>query len=94
MEKSDISVLSDRLKIKQDKFRYFQRYQENIKRTHDFYDPYDCPNLDRHQWEMKCQAEMSQNKYVLKALQHEIIELRSEIKKLQRKQNNKKQKQL
>ena len=88
MEKSDISVLSDRLKIKQDKFRYFQHCQESLKREHDIYDPYDCPNLDRHQWEMQCQREMSQNKYTLKTLQREIIKLRSEIKKLQRKQNN------
>lgn len=88
MKKSDISVLNARLKIKQDKFRYFQHYQEDLKRRHDMYDPYDCPNLDRRQWEMQCQSEMSQNKYTLKALQQEIIELRSEIKKLQRKQNN------
>ena len=36
---------------------------------------------------MDCQREMSQNKYMLRKLQKEIIELRNKIKKIQRKQN-------
>ena len=88
MDRSEISKLNEQLKTKQVLFRYYQYGQENLKRVHDYFDPYDNPGLDREQWEMKCQMEMSENKYTLRNLQKEIIELRSKIKKIQRKQND------
>lgn len=87
MNRSEISKLNERLKVKQVLFRYYQHTQENLKRAHNYFDPYDNPGLNREQWEMKCQIEMSQNKYILRNIQKEIKELRSKIKKIQRKQN-------
>lgn len=87
MDRSEISILNSILKTKQDLFRSYQFDQELLKRKHDLWDIYINKTCSKNDFQMKCQMEMSQNKYMLRKLQKEIIELRSKIKKIQRKQN-------
>lgn len=87
MDRSEISILNSILKTKQDLFRSYQFDQELLKRKHDLWDIYINETYSKNDFQMKCQMEMSQNKYMLRKLQKEIIELRSKIKKIQRKQN-------
>ena len=87
MDRSEISILNSILKSKQDLFRSYQFDQELLKRKHDLWDIYINETYSKNDFQMKCQMEMSQNKYMLRKLQKEIIELRSKIKKIQRKQN-------
>lgn len=87
MDRSEISMLNSILKSKQDLFKYYQFNQELLKRKHDLWDIYTNETYSKNDFQMDCQKEMSQNKYMLRKLQKEIIELRSKIKKIQRKQN-------
>lgn len=87
MDRSEISILNSILKSKQDLFRNYQFDQELLKRKHDLWDIYINETYSKNDFQIDCQKEMSQNKYMLRKLQKEIIELRNKIKKIQRNQN-------
>jgi len=84
MKYKEISDANKKMSQLKEKFRYWQRGTENIKKR--IYDPYET-ELDRHQWEMHNQYEILDNRYVLKDLENEIKELRKTIKKMNREQN-------
>ena len=86
MENKEISDANRKLIQLKEKFRYWQLDTENIKER--IYDPYET-ELDRHQWEMRNQYEILENRVVLKDIEKEIKELRKTIKKLNREQNAK-----
>jgi len=84
MKYKDISEAYKKMSQLKEKFRYWQLGTENIKKR--IYDPYET-ELDRHQWEMRNQYEILENRCVLKDLENEIKELRKTIKKMNREQN-------
>jgi len=84
MKYEDISEAYKKMSQLKEKFRYWQLGTENIKKR--IYDPYET-ELDRHQWEMRNQYEILENRCVLKDLENEIKELRKTIKKMNREQN-------
>lgn len=84
MKYKDISEAYKKMSQLKEKFRYWQLGTENIKKR--IYDPYET-ELDRHQWEMRNQYEILENRCVLKDLENEIKELRKIIKKMNREQN-------
>jgi hypothetical protein len=84
MKYKEISDANRKLIQLKEKFRYWQLGTENIKER--IYDPYET-ELDRHQWEMRNQYEILENRVVLKDIEKEIKELRKTIKKMNREQN-------
>ena len=84
MKYKEISDANRKLIQLKEKFRYWQLGTENIKER--IYDPYET-ELDRHQWEMRNQYEILENRVVLKNIEKEIKELRKTIKKMNREQN-------
>ena len=73
----------------QDNFRYYQRQQEQLKRDHDIYDPYNSHEWDKHEWQMAYQYQIADTKWMLKTIQKDIIELKKIIRKLNQEQNKK-----
>ncbi len=73
----------------QDSFRYYQHQQEQLKRDHDMYDPYNSNEWDKHEWQMAYQYQISDTKWMLKNIQKDIIELKKIIRKLNKEQNKK-----
>lgn len=86
MKYKEISEAYKQLQNLKAKFRYWQLGTENIKKR--IYDPYET-ELDRHQWEMRNQYEILENRYVLKNIENEIKEVRKTIKKMNKEQNQK-----
>jgi len=84
MKYKEISDANRKLIQLKEKFRYWQLGTENIKER--IYDHYET-ELDRHQWEMRNQYEILENRVVLKDIEKEIKELRKTIKKMNREQN-------
>ena len=84
MKYKEISDANRKLIQLKEKFRYWQLGTENIKER--IYDPYET-ELDRHQWEMRNQYEILENRVILKNIEKEIKELRKTIKKMNREQN-------
>lgn len=84
MKYKEISDANRKLIQLKEKFRYWQLGTENIKER--IYDPYET-ELDRHQWEIRNQYEILENRVVLKDIEKEIKELRKTIKKMNREQN-------
>ena len=73
----------------QDSFRYYQHQQEQLKRDHDIYDPYNGYEWDKHEWQMAYQYQIADTKWMLKTIQKDIIELKKIIRKLNQEQNKK-----
>ena len=84
----NIKLLGEKLRQKQEKYRYWQHVQENLKYAHNTYDSYDYPYINEWDYQMTIQRCISGNKMILKDLENEIKELRKQIKSLQRNLNN------
>ena len=63
--------------------------QEQLKRDHDLYDPYNSNEWDKHEWQMAYQYQIADTKWMLKTIQKDIIELKKIIRKLNQEQNKK-----
>jgi hypothetical protein len=90
MKYKEISDANKKLSYLKFKFKWMQCNTEIIKQR--IYDPYET-NLDEHQWQMRNQQEIWINRGALKNLEKEIKELRKAIKKMNREQNLKNNKQ-
>lgn len=88
-EYTSISEAITDLNELKEKFRYYQRCQENAKRDLLMYDPYDYEDEDvsKEEHERRYYAEIEDNKYILRHLEYDIKELRKIVKNLNRKQN-------
>jgi uncharacterized membrane protein (DUF106 family) len=84
-----IGTAIDDLHKAQDSFRYYQRQQEELKREHDMYDPFNSNKWDKHEWQIAYQYQIADTKWMLKTIQKEIIELKKIIRKLNKEQNKK-----
>ena len=82
-----ISDLIHKLEDLKEKYNYYQRCQENARHDILIWDPYDGMTKEQH--EIYWSHIINENKYILNNLQNEIKEVRKNIKKLNREQNEK-----
>lgn len=85
MKEQELSNKLKELKRLREKYRYFQISIDTIK--HEFWDPYDYPNVDKDIWEKQTIEEIKTRGQILKHLEEEIRELKKHIKKLNKEQN-------